>query len=287
MLSNIYGAEMSNPLSKYFRQPAIYMELPSNGRWWRPGSLQLDPTRKVAIAPMTARDEILLRTPDALLNGVSLVEIFQSCCSAIKDAWAIPSVDIDALLIGIRIASFGNILDVETICPHCQNKNKHGIDLGERLSAIRCPNFDATLRIEDLIIKFQPVSYFARNRDNLAQYKEQRLAKSIEESDLSDSEKKEQLDEQTKRLLDNSITTLVNQTDFIQLEDGTKVIEFDLLKEYYNNINGEIFRRIQQHLIEIYSSITVPDLNLKCESCAGTYQTPLEFDYSNFFGQGF
>ena len=31
---------VSNPLSKYMRQPTIYIELPSKGEYWKEGSLE-------------------------------------------------------------------------------------------------------------------------------------------------------------------------------------------------------------------------------------------------------
>lgn len=278
---------MSNPLSKYFRQPVIYMELPSGGRWWRPGSLQLTPDRKLPITAMTARDEILLKTPDALLNGISLVEIFQSCCSAIKDAWAIPNVDVDALLIGVRIASYGNILDVNSTCPHCNAQNKHGIDLTERLASIRCPDFNKTYAHEELVFKFKPLTYFSKNRDNLNAFQEEKLTQSVTTSNLTEDEKIAQLADQTKRLLDASIKTLVDQTEFIQLEDGVKVVEPEFLREFYNNVDGEVFRNIQNHILSIYKEVDLPLFRFECEDCRKEYQTTMEFDYANFFGQGF
>jgi hypothetical protein len=61
---------------------------------------------------MTTKDEITLKTPDALLNGQGVVNVIESCCPAIKDAWAMPSIDVDATLIAIRIASYGNQMDL-------------------------------------------------------------------------------------------------------------------------------------------------------------------------------
>ena len=95
----------NNPLVGYFRKPEVYVELPSRGNYYKPGILDLPPNGEVGIFPMTARDELVLKTPDALLNGASTVEVINSCVPAITDAWEIPSVDMDALLIGIRIAT--------------------------------------------------------------------------------------------------------------------------------------------------------------------------------------
>ena len=60
--------QASNPLSKFFRQPAIYFALPSGGAWWPNNALERTETGEVAVYPMTTRDEIMMRTPDALIK---------------------------------------------------------------------------------------------------------------------------------------------------------------------------------------------------------------------------
>ena len=62
-----------NPLAKHFRQPILYLKLPSNGRWYPEGSVELPVTGEIPVYAMTARDEITLKTPDALMNGTSTV----------------------------------------------------------------------------------------------------------------------------------------------------------------------------------------------------------------------
>ena len=77
----------NNPLTKFFRQPAIYLKLPSNGAFWPNDAIELPLTGEIPVYPLTTKDEIILRTPDALLNGEGVVEVIQSCCPSIKDAW--------------------------------------------------------------------------------------------------------------------------------------------------------------------------------------------------------
>ena len=109
----------SNPLAKHFRQPVMYLKLPSNGRWWANGALEIPVTGEIPIYAMTAKDELMFKTPDALLNGQGVVDVIQSCMPNIKDAWRIPNLDIDVILIAIRIASYGHEMEFESTCPHC------------------------------------------------------------------------------------------------------------------------------------------------------------------------
>ena len=108
---------MNNPLETYFRQPSIYITLPSGGTFWPEGSIDMGDNNEIAVYPMTARDEIIMKTPDALLSGKSTVEVIKSCCPQIKDPWMMPTLDLDTVLIAIRIASYGEQMAVSTEVP--------------------------------------------------------------------------------------------------------------------------------------------------------------------------
>ena len=62
-----------NPLQQYFRRPAIYLRLPSEGNGYPEGSINLPDNGEVPVYPMTTIDEITSRTPDALFNGTVVV----------------------------------------------------------------------------------------------------------------------------------------------------------------------------------------------------------------------
>ena len=119
----------ANPLKQFFRQPAIYLQLPSDGRHWQDQSLTMPENHELPVYPMTAIDEITYRTPDALFNGQAVVNVIQSCVPAVKDGWAVPGIDINALLIGIRIASYGHDLEIGTKCPECGTDAEYTVDL--------------------------------------------------------------------------------------------------------------------------------------------------------------
>ena len=69
----------SNPLQQYFRQPKIFISLPSKGLYYGAGSFQGD-YNSVPIMAMTGMDEILMKTPDALFNGEATFKVIESCC---------------------------------------------------------------------------------------------------------------------------------------------------------------------------------------------------------------
>jgi hypothetical protein len=276
----------SNPLSKYFRQPAIYIKLPSKGQYWPDGAVEIPVTGELPVYPMTAKDEVTLRTPDALMNGSGVVDVIHSCCPSIKNAWEMPSVDVDAVLIGIRIASYGHEMDIETTCPHCKEENKHAIDLRVSLDSIKCPDYDEKITEQELKFKVKPQQYFGVNRGNAINFEEQRLADALERVNMDATARTTVIAESMGRLLEISIETVTQSTEYIELADGTQVNDKAFIKEFYNNSDGVIVRAIQSKLANINTEGAVKPQKAACTACKTEYEIPLEFDYSNFFANG-
>ena len=111
------GTQESNPLKKYYRQPKQFVRLPSNYKYYKPGTIQVPESGEVAVFPMTAKDELLFKTPDALLNGEATVRVIQSCIPAITNAWEMPALDIDTCLVAIRMATYGTKMQVKVFVP--------------------------------------------------------------------------------------------------------------------------------------------------------------------------
>ena len=73
-----------NPLQKYFRQPKIYLSLPSKGHWYPEGAIEMTENGELPVYAMTAKDELAFKTPDALLNGQSVVDVVKSCVPTVS-----------------------------------------------------------------------------------------------------------------------------------------------------------------------------------------------------------
>jgi hypothetical protein len=272
-----------NPLSKHFRQPAIYMKLPSEGKFWPDGTLELPASGEIPVYPMTARDEITIRTPDALLNGQGVVDVIHSCCPNIKDAWKMPSVDADAVLLNIRIASYGNQMDFDTVCPHCQTENNFALDLGILTGNLACPDYNTLLDVDGLKIKIKPQTYYDVNYANQIAFTEQQILRTVNDDNISDDEKKITTDAYLSRLIDLNIQICANSTDSITTEDGVAVTDAGFIKEFYNQADFKVMRKIQDRLKELGAQAELKPIDHNCPECTKEYTVPLTFDYANFF----
>ena len=191
-----------NPLSKHFRTPGIYIKLPSGGRYWPENALNLPLNGELPIYPMTTKDEIILRTPDALLNGSGVVSLIQSCCPNIIDAWQTPNTDIDAILIAIRIATYGHNISFQSNCPKCKESNNHDVDLRPILETFHLPNFDSPLEIDGLFVKIKPQSYFLANKSNQISFEENQTIRAMHDANLTEETKSKMMEVHIAKLVD-------------------------------------------------------------------------------------
>jgi hypothetical protein len=165
----------NNPLKQYFRRPSIYLKLPSGGKMYAPGVVNIPESGELAVYPMTAIDEITAKTPDALFNGTAMSDIIKSCIPDIKDPWSINSVDLDAILIAIRSAADGNDMTITSGCPSCKEIAEYAVNLVAILSQLKAADYDKELTINDLYIKFRPLTYKEMNEAGTSQMEAQRI----------------------------------------------------------------------------------------------------------------
>lgn len=278
--------QVQNPLIKHFRQPALWLKLPSDGNYWQPGSLNKSPSGEIAVYPMTTREEIIIRTPDALMNGEGVVKVIQNCCPDITDAWNMPSIDVDAVLIAIRIASYGNDMDVDSNCPSCKVENNHAVDLNYVLANVRKPDYTQQVEHPDIRVKLKPQRYFDVNRRNKIIFEEQRILSTITDESMEEAEKVAKYNQYLSNLVDLNMSLLATSTEHIETTDGLVVDDPEFILEYYNNAPGQMIRDIQKQLERFNQDSSLPKVQVQCEECQHVYEVALEFDYSNFFATG-
>ena len=276
----------NNPLSKHFRHPSIHFKLPSGGRYWPEGSLNLPINGEIPIYPMTAKDEIVLRTPDALMNGAGIVTVIESCCPNILDAWQMPSIDVDAVLIAIRIASYGQDMEITATCPKCSEESNYDIPLNPILDNINTPNYAKEFLVNGVKIGFKPQAYFTATKLNIVRFQEDQLIKTITTENIPDEERTKMFDEQIKRLVDLNLEILTESTAHISTDDGVKVTEKEFIKEFYENCDTATMKRIRGYLDDLKEQAALPSKSASCTECGHEFSLNLEFDQSNFFGAG-
>jgi hypothetical protein len=273
---------MSNPLSQYFRQPSIYIKLPSQGQNYPAGTLVMPANGELPVYPMTAIDEITYRTPDALFNGQATVNVIQSCVPSILDAWAVPSIDLDTILIAIRIASYGHDMEFATTCPACNDTSERSIDLRTMLDALRAPDYAAHVSHGDLSIYFRPLSYKNLNDNSALQYEQQKLLQVIPDSTISEADKMTALTQAFKSLTEITIRSLAISITAIKTPQAL-VSEPAHIEEFLKNCERDLFNQIRDHVLQLREQSELQPLKLECTACNHQYQQALTLDMASFF----
>lgn len=271
------------------RQPKIFIRLPSEGKYWPEGSLQITETGEYPVFSMTAQDELMLKVPDALMNGQAVVDVIQNCMPNIKDGWSIPSIDMDVILIAIRIATYGeklttpiNISDLEL---------EYTVDLRSVLDDLmRNITWEPHVSInDDLTVYVCPINYKQVTEIAIQSFETQKIMQVANSETLSDEDKiaifKESFSKLTKVTI-GMVGASIYRVDSTQ--GSTDNPEF--IKEFINNADKSIFNTVQSHLeklkeINSVKPIIVPVTDdLKEKGFTGdTLEVPLTFDAASFF----
>lgn len=272
-----------NPLRQFFRQPAIYLRLPSSGEHWPDGSIIIPENKELPVFPMTAIDDITYRTPDALYNGQATVNVVQSCIPNIRNAWDMPATDLNSVLVAIRIASFGHNMEITSKCPKCETEGEYTIDLRQVLDQTQPPDFSVPLVHGDLTIWFKPMDYRTQTETGKLQFEQQKSVVVIQESDLPEEKKIEELNKVLKRITELTIDALKYSIQSIQTPQAL-VTEPEFITEFLTKCDRKFFTELRDHIIKLRESGEFKPVDIKCDNCGHEHKQSIQLDQSTFFG---
>lgn len=289
MTEQTTGQNTSNPLQKYFRQPKLHVRLPSGGKYYPPGSLDLPESGEVAIYPLTAKDELLLKTPDSLMNGTATADVIKSCVPQIKQPWYMPSLDVDALIMAIRIATYGENMTITVKVPNTGDEKDFTIDLNSVIAPLMSATYADTIKLENMTITLRPLMYSEFTKDALRSFEEQRVYNLVNDDTVPNEEKMERFRQAFNRLTDLTVETVAKSIAKIELMDGQVVNDPKHLLEFMQNTSKEFYTTILDHITEQRDKFAVKPFianTTKDEQEKGapeTFEVPITFDQSNFF----
>jgi hypothetical protein len=279
---NLEQVKPKNPLTNWYRQPKIYIKLPSNGDFYPPGALDKSSTGTYAVFAMTAKDELMFKTPDALLSGQSTVEVIKSCVPAILDPWKIPSIDLDMVLIAIRIATYGDTMEVTANCPTCEGENSYDVNLTQYLEMISSFNYESMINCDPLMIHIRPYTYSELTKTNIKTLEQQRLFNIINDDSMSDEDKIKKFGESFVKLTELTVDIVAGCISKIETPDGSTE-DAKFIKEFINNAPKDIFDKISTHVSGLKDRIEFKPVDVHCSECNVEFIMPITMDQSNFF----
>lgn len=280
----------NNPLMNYMRQPKIYIRLPSEGRYWAPGSLELTETSEYPVYSMTARDELMFKTPDALMNGQAVVDVIQSCMPNVKNAWECPTLDLDAILIAIRLATYGEKMPFKHKVPVIGEELEHELDLRILLDQQQNNQWVEVVAIgSDLLVYLKPLTYKHLTKTNLKSFETSRIMAMVNDETISDEKKLEMFNNSFANLTKITVDLMGESIYKIETPE-VEVTEARFIQEWVANADKEVFEKIQKHLADLKAANEIKPLEFttppewQAQGAPESYTIPVNFNNSDFFG---
>jgi hypothetical protein len=279
-----------NPLAGFMRQPKIYIKLPSGGEFWPAGSLDKTENGEYPVYSMTAKDELMLKVPDALMNGQAVTSVIEHCVPAIKNAWHVPNIDLDVILIAIRIATYGETMTVPVVVGD-NTDLEYGLNLNLLMDTLMGQiKWQTAVPVSpDLTVHVRPINYKQMTESALKTFETQRIFDAVSNQDLPDAEKTKVFNESFDKLNQITIGIVNNSVFAIESSAGT-TDNPKHIQEFMENTDKEIFDAVKKQIENQRENNSIKPLKIQTTDQmreAGVtedeIEIPLVFDASYFF----
>jgi hypothetical protein len=280
----------NNPLSSFMRQPKVYIRLPSNGNYWPDGSISVVETGEYPVYSMTAKDELMLKIPDALMNGQAVVDVIQNCMPNILNAWDTPVIDLDIILIAIRLATYGSTMDTPIKIGSLDLE--YSVDLNVIMDTlINQITWNPVVPINaDITIFVKPLTYKDLTSVNVQSFETQKIMSLVNDDNVSEEDKIKLFQDSFKKLSNYTIDTIVKSIQKIDTNQGS-TDDPGFIADFINNSDKEIFNAVQKHIEQLSDinkikplQVSVTDEMREAGVTGDVLEVPLTFDPSTFFG---
>ena len=239
---------------------------------------------------MTAKDEMAFTTPDAMINGQATVDVIKSCCPNIKDPWQLTNYDLDTVLLGVRIATYGETMDINATVPVVNEQMGHTVNLPALLETVKNIDIKDSFRTKNgFTVHMKPLTYKDITDTQLKTFEQQKIVASVTSSALTEEEKTKRYADAYKNLTELNFEMLSSTFTKVTTPEGEAVTDKVQIKDFLNNTDSKIVNEMQDEMIKLRAQAQVKPIMLKAtdeqikKGAPVSFQVPLTFDNSNFF----
>ena len=277
---------MTNPLLSKHRIPKVYCELPSQMQFYPKDSVDVTINGEVAVYSLTVKDQILLKTPDALLNGDTLVKIIQNCVPGVKDATQLVEPDINTLMVAIRSASNGPMWSWDCVCPNCNTQLSYEFNLGHLIDSQIKTELNPVVNLQDVYeVKIRPFNFKQRHISIINEIEEGKANKIL--ASKSDMDTDYQAKEMTKIInrISSGLLDLVSMSvvSVTILSTHEVVDDPEYIKEFVLSLSKNEADAISSKIKDLNKSGIESTKHFVCNDCAHEWDQNIDFDPTSFF----
>lgn len=276
--------KVGNPLSKYFRLPGLLVTLPTKGAFFPKGGIEMDENVQVEVLPMRGADELLLSSPDALMNNSAIVGLIQSCVPQIKMVEYVSAPDLDVLLLAIRVASTGENMNVEVACEKCKEETKFELNIPTMLQSAQSIEPVNLVRISDeMVVQINPLTLAAQTKILTAAFKETRAIQAMEmDPELTDEARQIQTGVIMRKLADLNLYGVEQAVVKVTVPDS-EVTDRKHIAEFIQNTDRAKLKKIRDKVDELNAKGVDKTFPAECSACGYEWRATVEFDPASFF----
>jgi hypothetical protein len=230
---------------------------------------------------------MLLKNPDALLSGLALEKLFESCIPSIANPRMISMCDIDTFLLAIRLATYGEKMNLDVTCPKCKMEYEYVCDIPSVLGTITYVDEDTTVHLsDDIHVCVKPYTFKDASEIAFMAFDETRVLQNIDANSPQDDEGKAmrlaQMNESMKKIAGLTEKIITNCIEYIVVPEGT-VFDKRQIIEFIRNISKAWYEKIDERIQTMNKHGIDKNLHIHCDACELDWVTSLEIDPTNFF----
>lgn len=273
----------NNPLKQYFRSYKIYIGLPSGTTYYTPDVIEFTEKGEIGVMAMTGNDELILKNPDALLNGEAIVEVIRSCIPAVKNPRALLTNDIDTLITAIRYATYNDTLETSIKCPNCSHENTYKLDLRYSLDNMSTLEPEYFVNLDSgLVVYVKPYAFPEILAALHAQFEQSKLAKAVDSDSVSDTERSKIFSKAFKDIAKSKFDIMCGSIVKIVNNENLNVSDKTYIKEFLQNIDKKSVDKISDLIAEINKVGIKKTFTATCEKCNHVWESEIDFNPVNF-----
>ena len=276
---------MTNPLSQYFRTAKVYTSLPTDCQFYDPTMIETSVNGEVAVYPLTTIDQIMLKTPDAILNGEAMIKVFHSCVPGVKDVKNLVEPDINALLLAIRIASNGPTMEIDTKCPKCEAEHTFDVNLTAILETAEKLTELPAIEMDGLVIHVRPYNFEQRNLQLLNEVDESRSIRILNDNiEMDENKKLEELAVHINKMANRTFDIVAKSITSITItKTGESVTNQSYISEFLKGIGKSQADVIIDQIKQLNQMGVNTKTHFECSSCGHQWDQSIDFDPTSFF----
>lgn len=275
----------NSPLMKYYRTPGIHVTLPSRYEFNDSSDFELSMNKELAVYPMTAKDEIWIKNPDALLNGTAIEEVVRSCVPGVKNPRFLTSNDIDFLLLAIKKVTYGDTLELPAKCPKCNETHVYECSIDSLINNTVPYPENKTIRFNDELIGYiRPHPYFSATLMNIAAFEETKMLEVFTNSDMTKEDRVKVFSNSYERISSLNLELIAN-TVFKIVGPDFETSNNDEIREFIKNSPKAYVDLIKNKVDEYNDKGLQKQIELPCQTdkCDNVWVSDIIFDPSSFF----